>query len=421
MKITTHSKKRIKQILALTGFFLLFITTPAFTQTLSPEELKNRIEQKAQELESLNQELQQSEAKREAEERMGQTLTQELNRIDRTIQNTEIGLRQSTVTIEKLNLEIQDLRSEIEKREEGIILRKKAVEALLRDFQKQDTESMLVTMLNNKSLAESVAEAQSIFDLNNGLLTEVSRIKQLKTELGFRLGDVSGKKVNVEQEKQTLEVRKKTTEEQKVERAQLLVKTKENEKIYQEIVSELEARQQEISDEIAEIEEQLRKSVDASALPSKRSGVLGWPTEIPVLTQEYGATAFAQQAYKSKFHNGIDLRAKPTGTRIYAAEDGIVKAVGDNGKVQYGKFILLEHPNNLSTLYAHLSRQAVVEGQTVKRGELIGFSGNTGYSFATHLHFVVYAAPTVIMKNFPGAGLIPVGTTLNPLDYLPNE
>lgn len=388
-------------------------------QTLTPEELKSQIEAKAAELEALNKEIEANTERLEAEATRGKTLKEELTRIDRTIKNTELGLRQSQVTIEKLNLEIVDLQEEIGKREEGIVLRKQAVENLLRDFQKTDGQSFLVTFLNNESLAESVAEAQSIFDLNNGLLSEVARIKQLKTELGFRLSEVSGKKVNVEQEKQTLEVRKKVTEEQKDDRSQLLEQTKQNEKAYQEIVSKLEQEQQRISDEIGEIEEQLRISVDASALPGKRPGVLGWPTQDPYITQDYGATAFAQRAYKSKFHNGIDFRAKPSGTPIYAAEAGVIKAAGDNGNIQYGKFILIDHPNNLSTLYAHLSRHAVRNGQTVQKGDLIGYSGNTGYSFATHLHFVVYASQTVLMKNFPGAGLIPVGTTLNPMDYLP--
>ncbi|NCO89539.1 M23 family metallopeptidase, partial [Candidatus Wolfebacteria bacterium] len=117
------------------------------------------------------------------------------------------------------------------------------------------------------------------------------------------------------------------------------------------------------------------------------------------------------------FHNGIDFKAS-LGTPILAAEDGEVMAVGDNGRVQYGKFILIKHNNNLATLYAHLSRQIVQKGSVIKRGQVIGYSGNTGYSTGPHLHFGVYWALNLKMQSFSGAGLVPVGVTINPANYL---
>ena len=88
-------------------------------------------------------------------------------------------------------------------------------------------------------------------------------------------------------------------------------------------------------------------------------------------------------------------------------------------KYQYGRYVLIKHDNNLSTLYAHLSRQVVARGATVKRGDLIGYSGNTGYSTGPHIHLTVYWAPSVQMKSVPpAAGLVPVGVTIDPNDYL---
>ena len=101
-----------------------------------------------------------------------------------------------------------------------------------------------------------------------------------------------------------------------------------------------------------------------------------------------------------------------------AADDGEVIVVGNNGRVQYGKFILIKHNNNLATLYAHLSRQIVQKGNMIKRGQVIGYSGNTGYSYGPHVHFTVYWEPSVSLKSFSGAGLVPVGVTINPADYL---
>jgi len=89
-----------------------------------------------------------------------------------------------------------------------------------------------------------------------------------------------------------------------------------------------------------------------------------------------------------KFHYGIDFTA-PVGTEIYATGDGVVTEVGTS-KVGYGNYIQLDHGYGYSTLYAHLHKFNVRNGQKVKRGEVIGFVGNTGTSTAPHLHYEVH-------------------------------
>ena len=117
----------------------------------------------------------------------------------------------------------------------------------------------------------------------------------------------------------------------------------------------------------------------------------------------------------------MDLRAA-VGTPILSAENGIVKGTG-NSDIQcpggsYGKWVLVEHPNKLSTLYAHLSFIKVSTGQEVKRGEVVGYSGDTGYTTGPHLHFTVYDARTVQIKPSRVCGLLPYGGYLDPIVYL---
>ncbi|WP_299529679.1 M23 family metallopeptidase [Ulvibacterium sp.] len=89
-----------------------------------------------------------------------------------------------------------------------------------------------------------------------------------------------------------------------------------------------------------------------------------------------------------KMHRGMDFTA-PRGTPIYATGDGkVIRA--DNRSSGYGKHIRIEHGYEYMTLYAHLSRYNVKRGQKVKRGDLIGFVGNTGRSEAPHLHYEVW-------------------------------
>lgn len=119
---------------------------------------------------------------------------------------------------------------------------------------------------------------------------------------------------------------------------------------------------------------------------------LDWPLANHILTQGWfyndGST-----------HQAIDMRAL-VGTPVMAAEDGTVEIVYHwNGKRtqgdtnSYGNMVKIRHANwnggTVHTLYAHLNSITVKQGQVVKTGEIIGYSGNTGNSFGAHLHFEV--------------------------------
>ena len=110
-----------------------------------------------------------------------------------------------------------------------------------------------------------------------------------------------------------------------------------------------------------------------------------WPTQGRV-TSPYGYR-FHPIARHMLFHDGMDI-ANKTWTPIYASASGIVKYVGV--KEYYGKVIKINHSEvNCETIYAHLHQTAVTTGQVVKRGDLIGYMGNTGRSTGPHLHYEI--------------------------------
>ncbi|MCY3758092.1 MAG: M23 family metallopeptidase, partial [Acidobacteria bacterium] len=80
---------------------------------------------------------------------------------------------------------------------------------------------------------------------------------------------------------------------------------------------------------------------------------------------------------KSRFHRGIDITTRP-GSRVMASADGTVHST--SWRSDYGKTIILRHHFGLSTVYAHLSAYNVKPGDGVRRGQVIGFVGNTGRS-----------------------------------------
>ncbi|GAB4319892.1 MAG: M23 family metallopeptidase [Candidatus Zixiibacteriota bacterium] len=88
-----------------------------------------------------------------------------------------------------------------------------------------------------------------------------------------------------------------------------------------------------------------------------------------------------------RLHGGVDLSAN-IGTPVRAPANGRVTATGYQS--QLGKMIKIDHGYNVETRYGHLSKILVKRGQTVKRGEVIGYAGNTGYSTGPHLHYEVH-------------------------------
>lgn len=93
--------------------------------------------------------------------------------------------------------------------------------------------------------------------------------------------------------------------------------------------------------------------------------------------------------YKTrKLHTGMDFSAK-IGTEIYATGNGKISKVR-RSKKGYGNYVEINHGYGYKTLYAHMSKSIVKKGQKVKRGEVIGYVGNTGTSVAPHLHYEVH-------------------------------
>ncbi|MEO8660443.1 MAG: M23 family metallopeptidase [Bryobacteraceae bacterium] len=86
------------------------------------------------------------------------------------------------------------------------------------------------------------------------------------------------------------------------------------------------------------------------------------------------------------FHSGVDISAV-TGTPVRVTADGLVAFAGYSGA--YGKLVVIDHGDGLETYYAHLSRFDVIEGQEVRRGDIIAASGGTGRVTSPHLHYEV--------------------------------
>lgn len=113
-----------------------------------------------------------------------------------------------------------------------------------------------------------------------------------------------------------------------------------------------------------------------------------WPTD-GIITDTYGT--------RNGDHYGLDI-AGGLGTPIHTVEDGIVTKSYFSSS--YGHVIFIKHQNEMETVYAHLQKRNVTEGQQVSQGEIIGEMGSTGHSSGVHLHFEVHQSGWTIDKKY---------------------
>ena len=107
-----------------------------------------------------------------------------------------------------------------------------------------------------------------------------------------------------------------------------------------------------------------------------------YPLEKIEVTGDYGNIRESKDITLQ--HLGVDIDA-PTGTPVYAVNDGAIRFSED--LINYGKTIIIDHGFGIYSLYLHLDMFKTLSGERVKQGDIIGFSGNTGYSIVPHLHF----------------------------------
>ncbi|MDP3935270.1 MAG: peptidoglycan DD-metalloendopeptidase family protein [Candidatus Giovannonibacteria bacterium] len=405
-------------IVALLALVLYF---PALADT--SDDLKQQIDAKNQEIQKLEAEIGQYQASIDDAESTAKTLSGEIKRLDTEVKklNAQITLTQKRIA--KKELEIKELGTNISDTQDSIKNRQENLAKILDGLRKTENENMLETFLKYGSLSSFFDELEKIRNLDMSVRQNYEELKILKVDLEGRKKKAETARRDLKNLQNDLINQREIQKDAKAEKTNLLSATKNQEALYQKLLKEREKRRAEIYDEIRLIENDLKKQIDFGTLPSFSRGILLNPIDGGVITQGFGLNSFSRytDVYGGNGHNGIDLRAQ-VGTPVRAAESGIIKATGNSDYIcprgSYGKWVLIEHPNNLSTLYAHLSLVRVNPRQEVGRGDIIGYSGNTGYTTGPHLHFTVYDARTVELRQSRVCGILPYGGYLNPLNYL---
>ncbi len=400
-------------------------------------ELREEIEEYQQELNVVSQEK--------------RSLESTINELDLSRNKVATEMRVTEEEINSTDLEIRELEIRIRERELQIAQSAEAIAVSLRALNTLGEKSMVEAFLENDTLAEFWENLAEIESFQLAIQTHLADLRESKDELegardlnAQKKGRLSGLKSELANERAVVDANLD-------EKSELLEVTQSEEEKYQQLLNDRIAAREKFLAELRTFESQLDFILNPATIPAVGSGVLAWPFATDYMlncptftsalgndkciTQYFGNTAFAAGgAYNGQGHNGIDFRAAP-GTTVTAALAGTVKGTGNTdaaaGCYSYGKWVMIEHANGLSTMYAHLSHIGVTPGQKVATGDIVGYSGNTGYSTGPHLHFSVYATEGVSIQklgDIPGRPItacspvaIPVAgfeAYLNPLSYL---
>jgi murein DD-endopeptidase MepM/ murein hydrolase activator NlpD len=436
----------MKRTRSIVAFFVVIILLPiwpiwsnsAHAQAAQSEveRLQGQIAEKNARLKEIEKEIAQYEASLKEVGAEKNTLQKAINELALERKKVQADIQYTENKISSTDLEINKLTLEIGTTEEKIATNEEAIGQILRSINKSDQDSFIEILLNNDNLAEFWSAVADLETVKDKMADRVAELSQSKT-------DLEGKRVTSTKKRDELVDLKSQYSDQhsilvsnSASKAELLSATKNEEAKYQAMLKDRQAAKEKLAAEVQDIESQLKFILDPNTIPTAGTAVFRWPLDKVIITQYFGYTKFALQsgAYKNNMHNGIDLGA-PVGTKIYAPLSGTVRATGNTdlvpGCYSWGKWALVDHPNGLTSLFAHMSQIAVSPGQKLNTGDIIGYVGATGYATGPHLHFTVYATDAVQVLQFSqfksvtscGAAMSPFAAIegyLNPLDYLPS-
>lgn len=347
------------------------------------------------------------------------SLTLSQKQLAAQIQATENKIASAALKIKQLTLSIGD-------KEEAITIDKNAISKAIRSTENREQTPLIAVLISSNSLGDAWKLTDEAAQFTSALSKDVEDLRAARTELATNRDEISAVKAKHVALQKDLIVQKKSVDLNKAAQQKLLADTKNQESTYQKLIADKQAEESRFETALFELASKLEFVLDPSRVPPAGKGVLRWPLDGVFVTQFFGKSSSAQRLYTSGSHDGIDFRAS-IGTPIRASLSGTVLEVnyGAAQNCQYGKWVLIKHPNGLATLYAHLSDISVQKNAVVVTGQVVGYSGNTGYATGPHLHFGVYLADAISLKQYTCKNgqrvtipIAPISAYLNPLSYL---
>ena len=283
--------------------------------------------------------------------------------------------------IENLNASISKKNAELAAKEKEIEETTKLLKARLRAQYLTGETSSLEALLGAKDFGEFLSNAEIIKRMTQHDKKLIDKYKTVAAE-------IKAEKKSLEESKAALESSRADINSRQQELIDAYSKTAESIKELEEETEYFKKNAKEINEYINQIEDEIQSKLPPPGTnPVYNDEVFIWPLPgYPNITSGYGPRWGA-------LHTGIDISGGGVhGKPIIASKSGVViiaTASTPSAYWGFGTFVLIDHGDGVSTLYAHMSRLGTSAGATVKQGQVIGYVGNTGNSFGAHLHLEV--------------------------------
>ena len=323
-------------------------------------------------------------------------LQAEINKVERSIDKTEKQIEKTQKEIDKKQAQFDGTFDEYCQRLRAMYISGHAsnLEVLL-------TSTDISSILTRSQMIKSVSEQDS--DILNSLIEQMEQIEKDKAALEEKIIQLGKDKAKLEADKKELnasiskiKASKRELDNEVAECNALIRKLSSKSAEYQEAIEENESALKKVEAEIQAAYARASRtgSTSGSTGSGAHSGALGYPTD-------YRSISAGYPNYSSgRYHGGVDFPC-PSGSSVYASASGTV-IVAKNLNYSYGHYLIVDHGNGLSTLYAHNTTLLVGVGDHVNKGQVIARSGSTGNSTGPHCHFEVRVN----------------GTRVNPMNYL---
>ncbi|MEX2028907.1 MAG: peptidoglycan DD-metalloendopeptidase family protein [Candidatus Paceibacterota bacterium] len=434
MKRYHDYKKHNSFLLSLMLLGILIIPPFAFLHAQTVQEIRSKIDQKSSEILKLEEQIRIYQNELNNLGKQKDSLSVSIKQLDVTRKKLNADISVTQNKIDKTNLEIQSLSSDIGDKESSIRTNTDFIKSEIRRMNELENTSLIETVLSHNNFTIIWNDIDNIITVRESMRDNINQLQETKIVLEDTREQTIEAKNELTRLKTQLSDQQKIVVQNTSEKNKLLAQTKNNEANYQKLVAEQLAKRVAFEKELRDYESQLQFILDPSKLPN--AGVLSWPLDHIFVTQEFGAKTGPHRTYTSG-HSGTDFRAR-TPLPAKAMADGIVRGIGDTDLscpgVSFGRWIFLEYNNGLSSTYGHLSLISVSEGQRVRRGEVVGYTGGTGRVTGPHLHVSLYASrdaegnPAVNVDAVPSISCpgkilkqptAAINAYLDPMYYLP--
>lgn len=365
---------------------IIFMPSTAFAETLSENQNKKQdLSSQSEQLKSRLSELKDSvEQKQEYKNTLDEQISvvrSEIELSDEKIADLNAKIAEKEESIEKTNVEIEENRRVLKKRLKAIYTAGEAsnIEIILgaKDFS---------DFLDKAEIVKNVAEHDN--KLIDNLNTSLENLEKDKLEMEDCKRSIEEERAVSDQKKQDFQALSNEIEEviAQLEAEQDDVKNKIdlNDAEIQEIDAQIEAYYKEQE----RLEQERRRSQQQDVIEyidEPNSDGYAWP--VPGFF--YISSDYYDTDGRSGMHRAIDIAGGGIyGANVVSVESGkVILCCNDGYGGGYGNYVVIDHGNGRSTLYAHMSSVATSLGQYVSKGQTIGYVGNTGFSTGPHLHF----------------------------------